>query len=65
MVSVYVPLFTAPLVLGSWVVLQHTRALGSGLWLGLLFLLLLGSLSIGIAGLLLLASSPFGAIRAA
>lgn len=65
MVSVYLSVFTAPLVLGSWVVLQHTRALAAGLWLALLLMLLIACLAIGAAGLILLGSTPFGAVRAA
>lgn len=56
--SVYVAVFAVPLVLGSWVVLQHTRTLMAGLWLGLLLTLLAGALALGAIGLYLLESIP-------
>jgi hypothetical protein len=65
MVSVYLALFTAPLVLGSWVVLQRTRVLLAGLWLALLLVLLIAALVTGAVGLFALGSTPGGAIRAA
>ena len=62
MLTVYVVLATAPLVLGSWIVLQGTRTVGTGLWLLLLLVLLLTTGAIGAIGLYLLAATPAGAI---
>lgn len=65
MASVYIALFAAPLVLGSWVMLQRTGVAGSAVWLVLLALILLGGLAAGAAGLYLMDLLPLAAMRGA
>lgn len=62
LIGIYAVLGIAPLVLGTWVMVQRTSALLSGLWLVLLFCMLLGTLAIGVFGLYALTSTPNGPI---
>ena len=62
LIGIYAVLGIAPLVLGTWVMVQRTSGLLSGLWLVLLFGMLLGTLAIGVFGLYALTSTPNGPI---
>jgi len=57
-VAVFAALGVAPLVLGTWIMVQRIRGLLAGLWLGFLLLILAGALAVGAFGLLALASTP-------
>ncbi len=62
LIGIYAVLGIAPLVLGTWVMVQRTSGLQTGLWLLLLFCMLLGTLAIGVFGLYALTSTLNGPI---
>ena len=62
LVTLYAVLGAAPLVLGTWIMVQRTSGLLTGLWLGFLLAMLVGTLAVGTFGLYALASTPHGAV---
>ena len=58
LVTLYAVLGVAALVLGTWIMVQRTSGLLTGLWLGFLLTMLVGTLAVGTFGLYALASTP-------
>lgn len=62
MLSCYTVLAAAPLALGTWIMVQRTGGILSGLWLSFLLVLLLGSLALGAFGLYALGTGSAGSV---
>lgn len=60
LVAMYTVLGAAPLVFGTWVIVQRTSGLLTALWLGFLVAVLMGALAVGALGLYALTFAPLG-----